>query len=750
MRLSAFPRFLRRGLRRVLTFLRRTRSFLRRRYRWVLSGTAIVVAFAVGATFLVGYQKVHKIVAEIHHVPVPLSDLGNRPPVYSKDSENILIFGSDSRAGLDHHMQVLLHTGSDQGNNTDTIIVLHVSPGRHLVTAMSIPRDTMVPAYQCNAGGGYPGQAADPYSFERINSLLAVGGPSCLWKTVEQLTGIHIDHFIELGMAGFANVVNDVGGVNVCVPFNVNDSVSGLDLTEGEHHIDGITALEFWRTREDIGEGSDLQRIQRDQFMAAQVVKGVLSTGLLSNPFKLLQVAGDMAPYLTVDSKLSISDLVSLGESLHGLPAKNMLFVTAPVVTYPANANEVEFSQPAANALFSAIAHDTSLPQGTATASPSASASSPALAGNPAATPGAQAVVAVPDTATPSTTATASASTTPTPSATGTATPSATSTPNAVQSLSTSNGGITGAAACNADAAAFAGPNSPLSPDGRRSHVGDGLRQAAHRRDAALGQFGRVAGQVAVHPDRADAQPRRGQDVVHPTASHVNPRLGRGTGDRGESPEVPQVRLVAAHLLGRHHEVERHGQPRQRRGEQVVVAVRQDRELPAAGGQGRERRAGVIEHRHPRPRVHQRGLGPPGEWDACPPGREAQPLRQDLPVGQPGWSGFQDQFRLMVGRQQRSAVLPGDRGQRRPHSRIPVHDRAIAVERQPPVAGQSTPPPLSFRNPVFQEHCLSGALSFRSAACPSHGIPVARHPVVRHPRSTASPRGTPYWRVHLR
>jgi LCP family protein required for cell wall assembly len=360
-------------------------------------------------------------------------------------------------------MQVLLHTGSDQGsNNTDTIVLLHVSPGRHLVTAMSIPRDTMVPYYQCNAGGGYPGQAADPYSFERINALLAAGGPSCLWKTVEQVTGIHIDHFVEIGMAGFVNVVNDVGGVTVCVPFDVNDSVSGLDLTKGEHHIDGVTALEFWRTRENLGEGSDLQRIQRDQFMAAQVVKGVLATGLLSNPLQLFQVAGDLAPYLTIDSGLSISGLVSLGESLHSLPAKDVLFVTAPVVPWPANANEVEFSQPAAQDVFSAIAHDTSLPAGTASASPSASATNPALAGNTA-SPGAQAEGAILATATPTPTAAGAVSATPTASPTpgATATPTATSTPNAVQSAASSNGGITGAAACNADAAAFAGPNSP-------------------------------------------------------------------------------------------------------------------------------------------------------------------------------------------------------------------------------------------------------------------------------------------------
>ncbi|HEX4829851.1 MAG TPA: LCP family protein [Trebonia sp.] len=430
------------------------RSFLRRRWRWLLGGTALVTVVAVAAAFLFGYTKYRQVVGEIHHVSI--TDLGPRPPVYSTTSENILIFGSDSRAGLDHHEQVILHTGSDEGtNNTDSIVLLHLSPGRHLVTAMSIPRDTMVPAYQCNAGGGYHGQAANPYSYEPINSLLAVGGPSCLWKTVEQVTGIHIDHFIEVGMAGFVNVINDVGGVNVCVPFNVDDSVSGLSIPEGEHHIDGVTALAFWRTRENLGEGSDLQRIQRDQFMSAQVVKGVFATGLLGNPIKLLSVAGDLAPYLTIDSGLSVSALVSLGSSLHGLAAKDIQFVTAPVGVWPYDANKVQFSQPAAGTLFKAIAHDTSLPAGTPSASASASASNPALAAPATGKPTAQADGAVPASATPATPAGAKGSATPA------ATPTTTPKPDPVQSAASANGAISGAAACSADSASFAGPNSP-------------------------------------------------------------------------------------------------------------------------------------------------------------------------------------------------------------------------------------------------------------------------------------------------
>ena len=328
--------------------------------RWV---SLTVVVIVVGA-LVTAYVKYKQIDDSIHRVPINTKDLGKRPPVYSTSSMNLLVFGSDSRSGLDHHQQVLLHTGNDSNSsgagNTDTVMLVHISPGRHGVTVMSIPRDTMVPAYQCASGPGYPGQAANPSYKERINALVSVGGPSCLWETVEQQTGIHINDFLEIGLAGFANVINDLGGVNVCAPFNVDDPVSGLALKSGEHHIDGTTALAFWRTREDLGLGSDLQRIQRDQYMSAQVVKGIVGSKLLSSPTKLLQVLTDLAPNLTTDSGMSTPRLVSIGQSMRSLGGKDVQFVTAPTAADPGNPNTVDFSQPQADELFSAIARDAS------------------------------------------------------------------------------------------------------------------------------------------------------------------------------------------------------------------------------------------------------------------------------------------------------------------------------------------------------------------------------------------------------
>src|SRR5580704_10103803 len=339
---------------------RQPRSGKRHVLRWIAVAAVVIVA----AGTLTAYLKYRAVYDSITRVTVPSTALGHRPPVYSTNSLNILVYGTDSRKGLTPHQQYVLRTGRDTGElNTDTIMLVHISPGRHRVTVTSIPRDTMVPVYACPSGPGYTGQQANPAGAVQINSLLQIGGPTCLWKTVEQVTGVRIDHFIGIGMLGFVKVVDDLGGVNVCVPFNVNDSVSGLDLRSGQQHINGIQALAFWRTREALGTGSDLQRIQRDQFMSAQVVKGVLHSGLLSNPIRLLRVVSDAAASMTTDAGMTVSDLVQIGQSFRNLSGQNVQFITMPHEQWTGNANRVQPMQPQAGQVFGAIARDMTVPK---------------------------------------------------------------------------------------------------------------------------------------------------------------------------------------------------------------------------------------------------------------------------------------------------------------------------------------------------------------------------------------------------
>jgi anionic cell wall polymer biosynthesis LytR-Cps2A-Psr (LCP) family protein len=135
-----------------------------------------------------------------------------------------------------------------------------------------------------------------------------------------------------------------------------------LRLAPGEHHINGVTYLEFWRTREATGNGSDLQRIQRDDYLLTQTLQQVRHVDLLGNPVRLLRVVSDTAGALTTDSGLSQSGLLQIAESLHSVPARDYQFIEASNVLYPPNPNWVEFEQPQASQLFSAIAHDAVLP----------------------------------------------------------------------------------------------------------------------------------------------------------------------------------------------------------------------------------------------------------------------------------------------------------------------------------------------------------------------------------------------------
>lgn len=341
----------------------------RRRGRRVTGWVAVALACVVTLAVLGAYWKFRSVWSSINHVAV--THLGKRPRKYN-DALNLLVFASGSTAGLTRRQQLYWHVGDDNGDAvSETLMIVHVSPGRHQVTVVNIPRDTMVPIYPCASGHDLAGQQAQPGALEQIDNTLSYGGPSCLWKTVEQQTHIRIDHFIEMRYAGVIKVVDDIGGVNVCLPFAVNNTDSGLNLSEGEHHIDGVQFLEFWRTRENIGNGSDLQRIQRDDYLLARALEQTLRDGLLSDPTKLFRVISDTAPNLTLDSAFSQSDLLHLGESLRGISGGDVQFIEAPTVPYAPNINWVQFEEPQDHRLFRAIAHDAKLPPGTTSRPPS-------------------------------------------------------------------------------------------------------------------------------------------------------------------------------------------------------------------------------------------------------------------------------------------------------------------------------------------------------------------------------------------
>jgi len=170
--------------------------------------------------------------------------------------------------------------------------------------------------------------------------------------------------------------VNDLGGVNVCLPEAVNDPASGLDLSAGTHHVNGAQALAFVRERH-IGEGSDLQRIQRQQFFMAALLQQIGDQKTLSDVPRLYTIARDVARTLTTDSGLSVGTMLSVADGMKGSTSKGVQFTQVPVIADPNDANRVRWQQPQAAQLFSAVARDQSVakPAKTSGATPKASAS---------------------------------------------------------------------------------------------------------------------------------------------------------------------------------------------------------------------------------------------------------------------------------------------------------------------------------------------------------------------------------------
>lgn len=267
-----------------------------------------------------------------------IDEQGNYTPM------NILLMGSDTRQG-----QTSNNFGDPDiytGERSDTTILLHLSADRSFATAVSIPRDTWVMLPECprtgsdERAGGFEG---------KFNTAFEIGGPGCTVKLVEQMTGLTIDHFAVVDFAGFTNVVNALGGVEVCLTQAVDDPQSKLVLPAGTSIVDGEQALAFVRARKTLGDGSDLSRIKRQQSFLSSMIREASSTQLLLNPVRLYSVLDAATSSLTADpgfAKLEVLQDVAL--SVRGMQPNDITFLTMPWVERGDGENVVMDSQAAA------------------------------------------------------------------------------------------------------------------------------------------------------------------------------------------------------------------------------------------------------------------------------------------------------------------------------------------------------------------------------------------------------------------
>ncbi|HSP38339.1 MAG TPA: LCP family protein [Frankiaceae bacterium] len=260
---------------------------------------------------------------------------------------NWLLIGSDSRAGLTDAQKKDLATGNAAGSRTDTIMLVHT--GGHGTSLISLPRDSYLPI---------PGHGRD-----KLNAAFSLGGAKLLTRTVEEATGLRIDHFAQIGFGGFANMVNAVGGVNICVDKPINDPKAGLTLKAGCQKLDGAQALGYVRTR--ATANADLDRVKHQrQFLAALVSQSARPTVLL-NPFRALPLGSNAVDSLTVDQGTHIWAVARLGLALRGLSGGKGVTSTVPIgSTGPVSGvgDVVHWDRTNAVRLFDALDRDQKVP----------------------------------------------------------------------------------------------------------------------------------------------------------------------------------------------------------------------------------------------------------------------------------------------------------------------------------------------------------------------------------------------------
>jgi LCP family protein required for cell wall assembly len=327
----------------------------RRRWGRIIGLTvlALVVLFVgVGlGTWFWASGKVAKVSA--------LADYTGRPAQGS--GTNWLVVGSDSRSNLTPAQKVELHVGTDQGQRTDTILLLHYgSSGPDLI---SIPRDSYVtiPAYTDSSGKTHAA------GHNKINAAYDLGGAPLLTETVEQATGVRIDHYMEIGFLGVVDVVNSVGGVNMCLDAPVKDSYSGANLKAGCQTLSGVQSLQLIRSRYSLAN-SDISRMANQQKFVSALAKSALQPGVVLNPFSFYPFVGSALGSVAVDNGSGLSDLMSMAWHVRSISGGKSTSGTVPIknegYSVSGVGSTVLWNSTKAKEVFAAVNQDTAIPTG--------------------------------------------------------------------------------------------------------------------------------------------------------------------------------------------------------------------------------------------------------------------------------------------------------------------------------------------------------------------------------------------------
>ncbi|MCX6430964.1 MAG: LCP family protein [Actinobacteria bacterium] len=289
----------------------------------------IITSLSVGVVLLstLSWLGLGQVTGSIKRVDA-FAGLKSRP-VKASTAVNYLLVGSDTRVGLTPAELKALRVGSvasAAGKRSDTMLLVHISKARDKAVIVSLPRDTFVTVPERTGADG----KVIPATQAKLNAAFNWGGAPLLIQVIESITNLRIDHYVEINFAGFAHMVDALGGIQVCSKVNINDPKSHLVMSAGVHTLDGIEALKYVRTRDFDGMG-DLGRMQRQQQFMSSILRKATSTGVLLNPVKLVNFFNAAMDTVQTDAQLNTSDLLTLAKQLKNLSASKVRTLTVPL-----------------------------------------------------------------------------------------------------------------------------------------------------------------------------------------------------------------------------------------------------------------------------------------------------------------------------------------------------------------------------------------------------------------------------------
>ncbi|MFE6665984.1 LCP family protein [Streptomyces sp. NPDC057697] len=286
----------------------------------MVTGVSVLVLGAGG----IGHALVTDLGTGIDRID-PFRDMKNRPPAGT--GTNLLLVGTDGRDRITAEEKKKYRLGGAPCHCTDTVMLVHLSADKKRASVVSLPRDSYaeVPEYRDRVSGAT--RAAHP---SKLNAAYAEGGPNLTVRTVEHMTGVKVDHYLEVDFTSFMKTVDALGGVKICTTRPMKDAYTGLDLAAGAHELNGGQALQYVRSRH-IDGAADLGRMERQQKFLASLVARATSSGVLLNPVKFRDVASTMLNSVRADEGFGTEQMLELGQAMRGFSPASSEFASVPL-----------------------------------------------------------------------------------------------------------------------------------------------------------------------------------------------------------------------------------------------------------------------------------------------------------------------------------------------------------------------------------------------------------------------------------